>query len=395
MSRFQLSACLTGLLLATTPPMGWAADVGNLVIFAPATPASADEVNTNFSNLKSAVNSKQDRVSSSCSAGSAIRTISSTGTVSCEPVANPTAVVISVTGTSGITASTSGGAVTLATNPAVNQTRISGVCAVGSSIRAVNADGSVACQLDSSPGAVTNVTAGTGLSGGGTGSTVTLSIDTTATQKRVAGACAVGSSIRTVNADGTVLCQIDAGGTITAVTAGAGLIGGGTTGAATLSVDNAATQKRVGGNCSVGSSIRAINADGTVVCEPTTNTSGVDWATVNVTNTDVRTSTINVATVSVNAPSAGYVVVRFDGHGVPSPGDRLVLAASNVSASWGVNDGNVSLNQNGSFSHSRVYPVNAGLNTFYAVANNYVNTGGTGLASIYGTLTAEFFPNRY
>jgi hypothetical protein len=65
----------------------------------------------------------------------------------------------------------------------------------------------------------------------------------------------------------------------------------------------------------------------------------------------------------------------------------------------GVNDGNVSVEavnadiDRGSFSHSRMYPVSAGSHTFYAVARNYVEEDGSGVASIYGSLTVEFFPN--
>jgi len=58
-------------------------------------------------------------------------------------------------------------------------------------------------------GDITGVTAGTGLSGGGTSGTVTLNVNTTAIQSRVSGTCAAGSSIRTVNADGTVVCETD------------------------------------------------------------------------------------------------------------------------------------------------------------------------------------------
>ncbi|MBI4651965.1 hypothetical protein HY745_11930, partial [Candidatus Desantisbacteria bacterium] len=89
----------------------------------------------------------------------------------------------------------------------------------------------------------------------------------------------------------------------------------------------------------------------------------------------------------------------FDGQAVVTNGDRLVVAASNTSQTWGVNDGNVSMisttnpHQYFPFSHSRVYPVTAGNNTFYAVAHNYVETAGTGLVAIYGILTVEFFPN--
>jgi hypothetical protein len=118
---------------------------------------------------------------------------------------------------------------------------------------------------------VQSVVAGTGLTGGGNpnAGAVTLSVDSTRVQSRVTGTCAAGSSIRTIAADGTVTCQPDtnSGGTITGVTAGSGLTGGGATGAVSLSVDTSTIQARVTGSCAGGSSIRVINADGSVTCQ--------------------------------------------------------------------------------------------------------------------------------
>ena len=116
------------------------------------------------------------------------------------------------------------------------------------------------------------------------------------------------------------------------------------------------------------------------------------------TRIDVRTNPVTLASLSLNTPVAGKVILRFDGNCIASVGDRIVLAASD-DTNWHVNDGSVGVeasnsdvNQN-SFSHSRVYQVAAGNHNFYAIAHNYVETSGNGEASIYGTLTAEFFPN--
>ncbi len=52
--------------------------------FVPGTPATADDVNQNFSATATAVNSKQNLVTGTCPAGQAVRTVNANGTVVCE-----------------------------------------------------------------------------------------------------------------------------------------------------------------------------------------------------------------------------------------------------------------------------------------------------------------------
>lgn len=63
-------------------------------------------------------------------------------------------------------------------------------------------------------------------------------IDSAAVQRRVSGVCAPGSSMRVINQDGTVVCEVDSSsaGDITSVVAGLGLNGGAQSGTATLDV---------------------------------------------------------------------------------------------------------------------------------------------------------------
>ncbi|MBK9983740.1 MAG: T9SS type A sorting domain-containing protein [Saprospiraceae bacterium] len=111
---------------------------------------------------------------------------------------------------------------------------------------------------------------------------------------------------------------------------------------------------------------------------------------------NLRGGAITLGSVNATFPSDGYVVVHFDGECYASVGDLIVVAASN-NGDWQSNDGNISIETSKAgfgrpFSHTRVYPVTAGAHTYAAVAQNYVETDGNGIASIYGTLTVEYFP---
>lgn len=147
-----------------------------------------------------------------------------------------------------------------------------------------------------------------------------------------------------------------------------------------------------------GSGMASIYASLTVTYYPVgTDAPFAAHAGISKTNIDLRTALATVGQVAINAPLAGKAIVRFDGVCISSAGDRIILAASDAQ-NWGVNDGNVgveaastTLNRN-SFCHSRTYNVSAGAHTFYAVAENYVEEAGSGMASIYGSLTVEYLP---
>jgi len=123
---------------------------------------------------------------------------------------------------------------------------------------------------------------------------------------------------------------------------------------------------------------------------------GIEWANISSGGVNFHDVTV-IATVTLDVPTDGYIVVHFDGRAKPSVGDRLVLAASD-DGDWHINDGTVSIYGDGhthSFSHTRVYQVSAGSHDFDAVGQIWVNYGGDDIASVYGTLTATFYPNRY
>ncbi len=124
-------------------------------------------------------------------------------------------------------------------------------------------------------------------------------------------------------------------------------------------------------------------------------TQSIYHATIDAEDANLRGSAMTLADITINSPVPAKAIVHFDGDAYPGAGDMIVLAASNYN-DWESFDGNVAVENAPDqafakvFSHTRVYDIAAGGNsTFYALAQNYFKTYGTGIASVYGVLTVE------
>jgi hypothetical protein len=120
--------------------------------------------------------------------------------------------------------------------------------------------------------------------------------------------CPAGQYVTGINPAGNVGCILDqnAGGDITDVTAGTGLTGGGSSGSVTLNVNSATVQSRVSAICAANSAIRVIASDGTVACEgsipgPPTGAAGGDLLGSSYPNPVIASNAVNSAKVSDNS----------------------------------------------------------------------------------------------
>jgi hypothetical protein len=96
-------------------------------------------------------------------------------------------------------------------------------CVSGQVVTAISPAGNVTCAADQdtdSGGDITGVTAGTGLAGGGTSGTVTVTADQTVLQHRLGSSCPANQAIRSVDQAGVVACESSISGPPTGSAAG-------------------------------------------------------------------------------------------------------------------------------------------------------------------------------
>ncbi|WNJ19666.1 T9SS type A sorting domain-containing protein [Pontibacter sp. G13] len=127
---------------------------------------------------------------------------------------------------------------------------------------------------------------------------------------------------------------------------------------------------------------------------PNSSETVVEYKSFEKTSIDIS-SVQSLAGININAPAPGKILVQMNGVAVADSGDLIVMAAT-MDGNWTPNSGNVSIEvpspdvNRRCFTHTRVFDVSAGFHNLQVIAQNYVETDGTGIASFYGNMSVEY-----
>jgi len=206
----------------------------------------------------------------------------------------------------------------------LKQNKIIGACEEGYSIRVINNDGSVVCEKDDvgidSGGDITAVSVGSGLIGGGDSGDVNIVIDTNVIQAKLKNSvCAADEYIASIDNDGNAHCEVfnfvkEINSNSMTVTDNAGVVSleiePGSISNTSLAYNSVDSSKIT--SDAVSSSIHIVDEPGVTtktndfICEHNLN-NGCDGITLGE-------SAVLIASVTVNAPAAGQILLSFSGN---------------------------------------------------------------------------------
>jgi hypothetical protein len=148
-------------------------------------------------------------------------------------------------------------------------------------------------------------------------------------QRTITGRCPAGHAVQSVARTGRIICQPT--GTVTGVTAGTGLTGGGSSGNVSVAVDPSFVQARITDSCAAGRSMSSVKQDGTVGCHTSDVTQlmgGTGTATLSITSA-------YLVPTGVSAPTATRVAAEVGSADAPSTAKNLFVRVGTAPPSGG------------------------------------------------------------